>query len=183
MENILKKARDITVEIPVNIKFFFAKTPFTNNLECKYNICNNTNEENTETTHYPVLANIHNNYFYFETNIDKYEHLPISHEKYNSETKINLIPKYKPKITNWQSPIVEKDDLIIDKNQKGPYTTHHDDDYLRLINNIKTQQKTNCENAKMLDIFYDEKTNITENLNKETKILDPTSQNEDVEKT
>ena len=50
-------------------------------------------------------------------------------------------PKYKPKTKNWQSPIVEKDDLIIERNQKGPYTVHHDDDYLRLINNIKTQEK------------------------------------------
>ena len=39
------------------------------------------------------------------------------------------------------------------KNQKGPYATHHDDDYLRLINNIKTQQKTIYENAKISDIF------------------------------
>ena len=63
------KTRDITVEIPENMKFFLAKTPFTNNLECKYSICNNTNDENTEITHYPVLANIHINYF--EINIDK----------------------------------------------------------------------------------------------------------------
>ena len=28
------KSRKITVEIPENIKFFFAKTPFANNLEC-----------------------------------------------------------------------------------------------------------------------------------------------------
>ena len=63
------KTRDITVEIPENIKYFFAKTPFTNNLECKYSICNNTNDECTEKTHYPVLANIHNNYF--EINIEK----------------------------------------------------------------------------------------------------------------
>ena len=31
----LTKTRDVTVEIPENIKFFFAKTPFANNLECK----------------------------------------------------------------------------------------------------------------------------------------------------
>ena len=117
------------------------------------------------------MANIHNNYF--EINIDKYEYHPISYEKYNTETKTNLIPKYKPKIKNWQSPIVEKDDLIIEKSPKGPYTTHHDDDYLRWINNIKTQQKTNYNNAKISDYFYDEKTKITENLIKESQILDP----------
>ena len=66
---------------------------------------------------------------------------------------------------------MEKDDLIIEKNQKGPYTAYHDDDYLRLINNIKTQ-KTEYENVKISDIFYDEKTKITENLIKETQILD-----------
>ena len=165
------KTRDITVETPENIKFFFAKTPFTNNLECKYSICNNTNEKNTEKTHYPVLANIHNNYF--EINIDKNKFHPISYEKYNTETKTNLIPKYKPKTKNWHSPIVEKDDLIIEKNRKGPYTTYHDDDYLRLINNIKTQQKTNYENVRISDIFYDERTKITESLIKETQILDP----------
>ena len=130
-EEHFAKTRDITVEIPENIKFLFAKTPFANNLECKYSICNNTDEDNKEKTHYPVLANIHNNYF--EINIDKNEYHPISYEKYNKETKTNLIPKYKPKTKNWQSPIVEKDDLIIEKNQKGPYTVHHDDDYLRLI--------------------------------------------------
>ena len=82
-----------------------------------------------------------------------------------------MIPKYKPKIKNWQSPVVEKDDLIIEKNQKGPFTTHHDDDYLRLINDIKHEQ--NYENAKISDIFYDEKTKITEDLIRETQILDP----------
>ena len=87
--------------------------------------------------------------------------------------KTYLIPKYKPKTKDWQSPIVEKDELIIEKNQKGPYTTHHDDDYLKLINNIRTQQKTNYENAKISDIFYDEKTKTTENLIQETQILDP----------
>ena len=75
-EENFTKTRDITVEIPENIKFFLAKTPFTNNLECKYSICNNTNDENTEKTHYPVLANIHNNYF--EINIDKNGYHPIS---------------------------------------------------------------------------------------------------------
>ena len=53
-EEHFTKSRDITVEIPKNIKFFFAKTPFANNIECKYSICNNTNEENTDKTHYPV---------------------------------------------------------------------------------------------------------------------------------
>ena len=170
-EEHFTKTGDITVEIPENIKFFLAKTPFTNNLESKYSICNNTNDENTEKTHYPVLANIPNNYF--EINIEKNEYHPISYEKYNTETKTNLIPKYKPKTKNWQSPIVEKDYLIIEKNQTGPYTTHHDDDYLRLINNIRPQQKTNYENVKISDIFYDEKTKVTENLIKETQILDP----------
>ena len=40
------------------------------------------------------------------------------------------------------------------------------------MNNIKTQQKTYYDNAKMSDIFYDEKTKITENLIKETQKLD-----------
>ena len=170
-EEHFTKTCDITVELPENIKFFFAKTPFANNLECKYSICNNTNDENTDRTHYPILANIHNNYF--ENNIDKNEYHPISYEKYHKETKTNLIPKYKPKIKNWHSPTVEKDDLIIEKNQKRPYTIHHDDDYLRLINNIKIQQKQNYENAKISDIFYDEKTKVTEKLIKETQKLDP----------
>ena len=113
-------------------------------------------------THYSELANIHNNYF--EVNIDKNEYHPISFEKYNTETKTNLIPKYKPKIKNWQSPKVEKDALIIEKNRKGPYTTHHDDDYLRLINNIniKTKQQPKYENTKISDTFYDKKTKVTE---------------------
>ena len=177
-EEQLTKTRDITVEIPENIKFFFAKTPSANNLECKYSKCNNTNDETSEKTHYPVLANIHNNYF--EINIDKNEYHPISFEKYNTETKINLIPKYKPNIKNWQSPIVEKYDLIIEKNQKGPYTTLLPKDliqydYLRLISNknIKTKQQPNYENTKISDIFYDEKTKATEELIRETQILDP----------
>ena len=44
-EEHFTKTRDITVEIPENIKFFFAKTPFANNLECKYSTCNNTNDK------------------------------------------------------------------------------------------------------------------------------------------
>ena len=47
-EEHFTKTRGITAEIPENIKFFLAKTPFTNNLECKYSICNNTNDQNTE---------------------------------------------------------------------------------------------------------------------------------------
>ena len=125
-------------------------------------ICNNTNDKNTDRTHYPILANIHNNYF--EINIDKNEYHPISYEKCHKETKTNLLPKYKPKIKNWQSPAIEKDDLIIEKNQKGPYTIHHDDDYLRLINNITIQQKQNYENTKISDTFYDEKTKVTGKL-------------------
>ena len=47
-EEYFTKTRDIIVEIPENIKFFFAKTPFSINLECKYSICNNTNDETSE---------------------------------------------------------------------------------------------------------------------------------------
>ena len=162
------------MEIPENIKFFCAKTPFANNLECKYSICNNTNDETSEKTHYPVLANIHSNYF--GINIDKNEYHPISFEIYNTETKTNLIPKYKPKMKNWQSPIVEKDNLIIEKNQKGPYTTHHDDDYLRLINNMNIKTKTAANLRKHENIRYllcRKKTKVTGELIRETQILDP----------
>ena len=38
-EEHFTETRDITMEIPENIKFFFAKTPFANNLECQYSIC------------------------------------------------------------------------------------------------------------------------------------------------
>ena len=41
-----------------------------------------------------------------------------------------------------------------------------------MINNIKTQ-KPDYENVKISDIFYDEKTKITEDVIKETQILDP----------
>ena len=44
-EENFTKSRDITEEIPENIKICFAKTPFANNLECKYSICNNTKDE------------------------------------------------------------------------------------------------------------------------------------------
>ena len=53
-EEHFTKTRDITVELPENINFFFAKTLFANNLECQYSICNNTNDEKSEKTHYPV---------------------------------------------------------------------------------------------------------------------------------
>ena len=97
-EENFTKTRELTVEIPENIKFFFAKTPFANNLECKYSICNTTNDENTDRTQYPILPNIHNNYF--EIIIDKNEYPPILYEKYHKETKTFLIPKYKPEIKN-----------------------------------------------------------------------------------
>ena len=42
-----------------------------------------------------------------------------------------------------------------------------------MINNIKIQQKQNYENSKISDIFYDEKTKVTEKLIKETQTLDP----------
>ena len=90
-EEQFTKTRDITVEIPENIKFYFSKTPFGNNIECQYSICYNNNVEKTDQTHYPLLANIHNNFF--EVNIDKNEYQPISYEKFKNETKTNLIPK------------------------------------------------------------------------------------------
>ena len=80
------KSRDITVEIPENLKFFFAKTPFANNLECKDSMCKKTNDENSDITQYPALANIYSNYF--EINIDKNEYHSISIEKYNTEKKL-----------------------------------------------------------------------------------------------
>ena len=103
-EEQFTKNRDITVEIPENIKFYFAKTPFGNNIEYQYSICYN-NIEKTDQTHYPLLANIHNNFF--EININKNECQPISYKKFKKETKTNLTPKYKPK-KNWNSPIIEK---------------------------------------------------------------------------
>ena len=170
-EEHFTKSRDITVEIPENIKIFFVKTPFANNLECKYSICNNTNDENSDITHYPVLANIHNNYF--EVNIDENLYHPISFEKYNTESKTNLIPKHKPKTKNWKLPTVEQDDLIIEKNQKGPYTPHNDDDYLRLINNVKENKKKTLRKCKNIRYFLGRKNKITETLIKETQKLDP----------
>ena len=96
-EEHFTKTRDITVELPENIKFFFAKTPFANNLECKYSICNNTNDENTDRTHYPILTNIHNNYF--EINIDKKRISPniirkvSQRDRNKSDTKIQTANK------------------------------------------------------------------------------------------
>ena len=49
------KTRDITVEIPEKNIFYFAKTPFGNNIECQYSICYNNNVEKTYQTHYPLL--------------------------------------------------------------------------------------------------------------------------------
>ena len=138
-EEQLTETRDITVEIPENIKFYFAKTPFGNNIECQYSIRYNNIEEKTDQTHYPLLSSIHNNFF--KINIDKNDYQPISYEKYKNETKTNLIPKYKPKIKNWNSPIIVKYDLIISKNQNGPYIKHHDDDYLRLLNNVQASKQ------------------------------------------
>ena len=135
-EEQFTKTRDIIVEIPENVKFFFAKIPFGNNIDCQYSLCYNNNVERTDQTHYPLLTNIHNNFF--EINIDKNQYQPISYEKLKNETKTNLIPKCKPKIKNWNIPIIEKDDLIITQNQKGTYIEHNDDDYLRLLNIIKS---------------------------------------------
>ena len=44
-EEQFTKTRGITVEIPENIKFFYAKTPFGNNIECQYSTCYNNNAE------------------------------------------------------------------------------------------------------------------------------------------
>ena len=149
-EEHFSKTRDITVEIPENIKFIFAKTPFANNLECQQSICNNMSDEKSEKTHYPALANINH---------------PISYKKYNTETKTNLIPKYEPKIKNWQSPIVEKDDLIIEKNQKGPYTTHHDNDYLRLINKKKHTAKAGLRKSEKIRYLLRQKNKNNKSVN------------------
>ena len=58
------------------------------------------------------------------------------------------------------------------KTKEEPYNNHYDDDYLRLINSIKVQQKPNYEHVKIADIFSDEKTKIKEELIKETQIFD-----------
>ena len=62
-EERFTKTRDITVEIPENIKFYFAKTLVGNNIEWQYSICYNNNVEKTDQTYYPLLANIHNIFF------------------------------------------------------------------------------------------------------------------------
>ena len=150
-EEQFTKTRDITVEIPENIKFF-AKAIFGSNIECQYSICYNNSTERTDQTHYLLLANIRNNFF--EINVDKNQYQPISYKKFKNETKTNLIPKYKPKTKNWNLPIIEKDDLIKSLNQKGPYIEHRNDDYLCLLNNIRSTEpqfdnyKINDENTK-----------------------------------
>ena len=53
-------SKNTTVKIPDNTKFLFAKTPSANNLERKYSICYNTKDENSDRTHYSVLANVDN---------------------------------------------------------------------------------------------------------------------------
>ena len=138
-----------------------------------------TTYKKTNQTHYPLLANIHNNFF--EINIDKNEYQPISYKKIKNETNTNFIPNYKPKIKNWNSPIIEKDDLILSKNQNGYYIKHHDDDYLRLLNNVQAS-KQQFDNSKINDIFYDENTKITNSLLKETQILDPVPYKKNVKK-
>ena len=165
-EEQFTKTRDITVEIPENIKFYFAKTPFGNNTECQYSICYNNNVEKTDQTYCPLFANIHNNFF--EINIDKNEYQSISYEKFKNETKTNLIPKNKPKIKNMNSPIIEKDDLITSKNQNGPYIKHHDDDYRRLLNNVQAS-KQQFDMVKISDILYDENRKIANSLLKKHK--------------
>ena len=44
-EEHFTKTRDITVEVPENFKFYFAKTRFGNNIECQYSICYNNVEK------------------------------------------------------------------------------------------------------------------------------------------
>ena len=67
--------------------------------------------------------------------------------------------------------IIKTDNLIISQNQLGPFIDHHDDYYLRLLNNINTA-KPKFDNTKIHDIFY-AKTKITKSLIRETQILDP----------
>ena len=93
-EEHFTKPRDATVEIPDYNKFFLAKTPFANNLECKYSICYNKNDKKSDRTHYPVLAIIHNKYF--EISIDK-KNTPQFHLK-NTLRRRKQISKYKPKL-------------------------------------------------------------------------------------
>ena len=93
-------------------------------------------------------------------------------KKFRNETKTNLIPKNKPKTKNWNLPIIEKYDLVKSRNQKGPYIEHHDDDYLRLLNDIKSAEPK-FQNIKNDDIICDEKTKTTYSLLKETQNLDP----------
>ena len=54
-EEKFTKTRDITVEIPENIKFFFAKTTFDNNIERQYNICYKNNVEKTDKHIIPYM--------------------------------------------------------------------------------------------------------------------------------
>ena len=62
---------------------------------------------------------------------------------------------------------------MISRNQKGQYIEYHDDDYLRLLNNIKSAEPQ-FDSIKIDDIFYEEKkTKITNPLLKETQSLDP----------
>ena len=60
-------------------KYFLAKTPFGNNVECQHSICYNNNDEKTDQDHYPLLANIHNNFL--EINIDKNQYQPFFYTK------------------------------------------------------------------------------------------------------
>ena len=139
------KTKIITVEMTENIIFFFAKTPFSINLECQCNVCYKTNDYETDKKHYPLLTDIGN--IFLEIFIDKNEYQPISFKKCNNKTKANLIPKFKPKL-KWKLPIIEKDGLIIKRIQKRRYINKHDDDYLHRLNNIESSKKGCTQSAK-----------------------------------
>ena len=113
-----QKERDITVEVPDNVKFFFVKTTFGNNIEGNYSICYITNIETCEQTHYPLLANIHNSFW--KIKIDKNKYQPLSYEKVTQETKTKLMPNCKPKLKYGTLPIIGKNDLDIAHSQKRP---------------------------------------------------------------
>ena len=58
-EEQFTKTRDFTVKIPENIKFYFAKTPFGNNIECQYSICyKNVEKQIKHTTLYYLISSI-----------------------------------------------------------------------------------------------------------------------------
>ena len=111
--------RKITVEIPQNIKFYFAKNETSPRLECKYAVRTDiVQSQINNLPHFPLYLDCQNNHYEVDLlGTSTFKPIPYSHSIKNNTQQKTI--KQQPHRTD-TFPLIEKENLTDKINLSGP---------------------------------------------------------------